>query len=134
MVEELPDTSSSYPKIVTFSTLASGTTTHQDRIEVDDDMSLIFAKIQIPPGESTGWHYHQGPVLIVVQSGKLKHTMKSGETQHITEGSAFIEPFGEEASHIGYNEMRTPLILYAAYLLPAGAPLAIATDGPESVG
>ncbi|WP_245813919.1 hypothetical protein [Rhodococcus marinonascens] len=33
------------------------------------DMALTFRRIEIAPGGTTGWHYHDGPVYVYVESG-----------------------------------------------------------------
>ncbi|MFJ4917588.1 MULTISPECIES: cupin domain-containing protein [unclassified Streptomyces] len=93
-------------------------------------------QILLPPGGTTGWHYHHGPLLIVVREGSLTHTFaRDLSTELVQAGQAFVEAPGPAHGHIGTNLGTTPLVMYAIYFLPSpGSPLAepIPAPGPQS--
>lgn len=87
-------------------------------------------EITIPPGQSTGWHYHDGPLYGVVKQGTLSHFDSSCETDGVYHtGDTIQEPAGTEYIHIGRNLGDTPLVLDVLYVLPHGSPFA--EDAPN---
>src|SRR3954467_12200193 len=46
-----------------------------DRYDVElkshDNTDIAVVKIDVAPGGHSGWHYHPGPVLVVVQTGTI---------------------------------------------------------------
>ncbi|MFC5253299.1 cupin domain-containing protein [Streptomyces nigrescens] len=85
----------------------------------------ILREITIPPGQSTGWHYHNGPLYGFVKQGTLSHfdaTCKQDGA--FKSGSTVREPPGANRVHIGSNLGTEPLTLEVLYVLPHGAPLA----------
>ena len=90
---------------------------------------VIVREITIAPGASTGWHYHDGPLIAVVKSGTLTRTLHDCSTQVTGAGGALVEPAGRELVHVGRNLGGEPLVLLVTYVLPAGQPLS--RDAPE---
>ena len=84
---------------------------------------------EFPPGGSTGWHTHLGPVLVTVVRGAV--TLYDGDDKTCTgvtytAGHGFIDQgFGHV--HLARNEGSEPANFYATYILPpdAGDTLAI---------
>ncbi|OIJ64636.1 cupin [Streptomyces mangrovisoli] len=90
----------------------------------------ILREITIPPGQSTGWHYHDGPLYGVVKAGTLSHFDSScAEDGLYRKGSAIQEPAGPSNVHIGRNLGRTDVVLDVLYVLPHGAPFS--EDAPN---
>ena len=88
------------------------------------DTDYILRKITIPPGQGTGWHYHDGTLYGYVQQGTLSHddaTCASHGTYPA--GATLTEPSGPDTVHLGRNEGTQPVVLYVLYVLPHGAPL-----------
>jgi quercetin dioxygenase-like cupin family protein len=80
-------------------------------------------EITVPPGQSTGWHYHDGPLYGVVNQGTLSHFDSTCASDGVyPTGSAIQEPAGAGNVHIGRNLGDTPLVLTVLYVLPHGAP------------
>ena len=70
------------------------------------------------PGESFPWHFHQGPLAIVVAQGDLTEDRGCGaplEVHHA--GEAFTEAPG--VVHAVTNNGTTPVILYISGILPS---------------
>ncbi|GHI01826.1 cupin [Streptomyces cellostaticus] len=87
-------------------------------------------EITIPPGQSTGWHYHDGPVYAFVKQGTLSHFNSAcGSDGVYRTGTTIRETFGPDHVHIGRNLGDTPLVLEALYVLPHGSPFS--EDAPN---
>src|SRR5258705_2495106 len=89
-----------------------------------DGVDYITREITVAPGGSTGWHYHDGRVFGVMKSGKLTHVDSDCSATTYRAGQTIIEPEGTDQVHIGRNDTNAPLVLYALYVLPVGAPFA----------
>lgn len=73
------------------------------------------------PGESTGWHRHDGPELTVVRSGEITVLREDGcEPAHYSPGEAVFFPDGQP--HLISNDGRVPAELMISILLAPGAP------------
>ncbi|MFF5854650.1 cupin domain-containing protein [Streptomyces sp. NPDC012751] len=83
----------------------------------------ILREVTIPPGQSTGWHYHDGPLYGVVRQGTLSHFDSSCASDGVYRtGASIREPSGSGYVHIGRNLGGTPLVLDVLYVLPHGSP------------
>ncbi|PXX54086.1 hypothetical protein DFR70_12567 [Nocardia tenerifensis] len=94
------------------------------------DTHYILRELTVQPGGTTGWHYHDGPLIAVVRKGVLTHydsscavdgTYRPGETINERSGVGY--------THIGRNQGSEPLVLDVLYRLPVGAPPA--EDAPN---
>ncbi|WP_445281427.1 cupin domain-containing protein [Streptomyces sp. DSM 118148] len=87
-------------------------------------------EITIPPGQGTGWHYHDGPLYGVVKQGTLSHFDSGCASDGVyRKGSAIQEPAGPDRVHIGRNLGTTPVVLEVLYVLPHDAPFS--EDAPN---
>ena len=88
-----------------------------------DGADVYVQHASIPPGGSTGWHSHAGPVFVMMVRGAL--TLYEGDDETCTgtsysAGSGFVDQgFGHV--HIARNEGSVPAEFYAFYELPAGS-------------
>jgi quercetin dioxygenase-like cupin family protein len=114
---------------VTATILAKGTSDQGLKIKTKGRTDVVVRTITIEPGGSTGWHYHQGKLIAVVQSGTLTRTMADCSVETATAGQSFVEPDGANHVHIGRNLGTVPVVLYVTYILPEGAPLSV--DAPD---
>jgi quercetin dioxygenase-like cupin family protein len=85
-------------------------------------MAVIRA-VTIPPGESTGWHYHPAVVRAVVLSGLLTRVLEDGTVETTGPGQSLVEV--PRQCHIGHNVGPDPVVLLANYQTPDGGPLAV---------
>jgi quercetin dioxygenase-like cupin family protein len=108
---------------VTATVLAQGTTDGGVKIKTKGRTDVVVRTITIAPGGSTGWHFHRGKLIAVVQQGTLTRTLDDCSVQTSGAGDVVIEPEGAKHVHIGRNLGTVPVVLYATYLLPEGAPL-----------
>ncbi|MFE5112065.1 cupin domain-containing protein [Streptomyces sp. NPDC056663] len=90
----------------------------------------ILRQIILPAGESTGWHFHDGPLYAFVQQGTLSHFDSSCASDGVYRpGNSLTEPADADHVHIGRNLGKTDVILDVLYVLPHGAPLS--EDAPN---
>ncbi|MFD4561198.1 cupin domain-containing protein [Streptomyces sp. NPDC058469] len=94
------------------------------------DTDYTLREITIPPGQATGWHYHDGPLYGFIKQGTLSHFDSSCASDGVYRaGSPIQEPAGSGNVHIGRNLGNTPLVLDVLYVLPHGAPFS--EDAPN---
>jgi quercetin dioxygenase-like cupin family protein len=90
----------------------------------------ILREITVPAGQSTGWHYHDGPLYGYVKQGTLSHFDSTCASDGVYRaGSTITEPSGPGHVHIGRNLGTTPVVLDVLYVLPHGAPFS--EDAPN---
>lgn len=110
--------------------LAKGLLPYSESVGGPADVS--FQRLTIPPGDRTAWHYHTGEVNVVVQSGTLTAQTPCGGVETMSAGQAFQEHPGE--IHLVYNAGADPVVLYAGYVVPAGAPRSVNVSEPICIG
>lgn len=91
---------------------------------------VIARQTVIEPGGTSGWHYHDGTLLVVVARGTLDHP--GGDCVPVTyrRGRIFREPSGPNYPHVARNLGTTPVTLFVLYLNPVGSPLSHHVDPP----
>ncbi|CAL9323432.1 cupin domain-containing protein [Streptomyces sp. SudanB182_2057] len=95
-----------------------------------DGTDYILREVTLPPGQTTGWHYHDGPLYGVVRQGTLSHFDSTCRTDGVYgTGETIEEPAGPGYVHIGRNLGDTPLVLDVLYVLPHGSPFS--EDAPN---
>ena len=100
--------------------VAKGTSPDGIVVESHGPTDVTVREITIAPGGSTGWHYHDGPLIAVVKSGTLTRTLHDCSTEVTRAGGSFVEPAGRHQTHIGRNLGTEPVVLVVTYVLPAG--------------
>jgi quercetin dioxygenase-like cupin family protein len=115
-------------------TITAGTATGGIAVAVPGPTEVTVRTITIEPGGSTGWHYHLGELLAVVQAGTLTRQLADCSVETSPAGQAFVEPAGGPHVHVGRNLGTAPVVLYATYVLPAGSPLAVEAPDPGCGG
>jgi quercetin dioxygenase-like cupin family protein len=94
------------------------------------DTDYILREITIPPGQATGWHYHDGTLYAYVKHGTLSHFNASCTSDGVYRKGSFLkEPSGADHVHIGENRGATDIVLEVLYVLPHGAPFS--QDAPS---
>jgi quercetin dioxygenase-like cupin family protein len=87
------------------------------------DTDYVLREITVPPGQATGWHYHDGLVYGYVKQGTLTHYHADCAVDGVyPQGTTLREPGGPSDVHLGRNLGDTPLVLEVFYVLPHGAP------------
>jgi quercetin dioxygenase-like cupin family protein len=87
-------------------------------------------EITIPPGQGTGWHFHDGTLYARVVQGTLSHFDASCASDGVYRKGDFLkEPAGSHHVHIGQNRGTGNVVLDVLYVLPHGAPFS--EDAPN---
>jgi quercetin dioxygenase-like cupin family protein len=115
------------PATVPYGFLARGT--HIDNASVasfaraikqSQGSTVVLQHVHFADGQSTGWHTHPGPVIVLVVSGQLDYVSDQCEVTHYPGGTGFVDAgFGNvhKAVAVGSTEF------YAVYYLPDSAQL-----------
>jgi quercetin dioxygenase-like cupin family protein len=89
-----------------------------------DGRDFIIRDSTIDPGGSTGWHFHDGTVVVAVKQGTLTHYAADCSVNGVyNPGDTFTEPAGPGHVHVARNLGATPVMLEVMFVLPAGKPL-----------
>lgn len=93
------------------------------KLKTRDAIDVVTQSLTLQPGGHSGWHGHEGPVLVVVKSGTVTSydfRDPSCSPHAYTAGQAFVDT-GE--GHIARNEGTVPAEVTFTFLLPRGAGL-----------
>jgi quercetin dioxygenase-like cupin family protein len=89
-----------------------------------DGRDFVISESTINPGGSTGWHFHDGTVVVAVKQGTLTHYAADCSVNGVyNPGDTFTESAGPANVHIARNLGATPVSLEVMFVLPAGKPL-----------
>jgi quercetin dioxygenase-like cupin family protein len=116
-------------------TLADSVEVNQDRIkfQTKDPVDLITQKVTFGPQATSGWHYHPGVVLVVVESGQVTTHDLNCNTKTYGPGQAFVES-GTDPFMVSNESDTIPAVDVATIASPAGGPFRIETDPPPCAG
>jgi quercetin dioxygenase-like cupin family protein len=92
---------------------------------------LIARQTVIEPGGASGWHYHDGTLLVLVARGILDHPYADRAPVTYRRGRIFREPSGPAHPHVARNRGTTPVALFVLYLNPTGSPLSRSVAPPD---
>lgn len=118
--------------------LSQGVTSAPFKIKADGDRKVLYRKAVVQPGASTGWHYHVGEEIAVINSGTF--TRIEGADCSVREygpGESLVEPVGPDTVHMGVNNGTEPVELYVVDIIAkdATAPTVPAPDpGCDTTG
>ncbi|MFE9566696.1 cupin domain-containing protein [Streptomyces sp. NPDC006487] len=105
--------------------LAKGAAPEPITLHAEGISEVLMRRIVLPVGAATGWHYHPGDLLAVVEQGELTHTDVHGRTDRYGPGDAFLEPRGSERVHEGRSTGADDVVLHVTYLNPSAGLLAV---------
>lgn len=94
--------------------------TDRIKFQIKDDVDVVAQTISIPAGGASGWHWHPGFVLVVVQQGTV--TVQVGcSVNSYPAGAAFHESGNTptQASNMG----TVPVIARVTYVIPHTSPV-----------
>jgi len=111
-------------------TMSGSVQVNDDRIkfQTKDAVDMITQKVTFPAGGTSGWHYHPGVVLVVVESGQVTTHDANCQTKTYGPGQAFVES-GNDPFMVS-NETAVDAVDIATIAPPAGGPFRIETDPP----
>ena len=81
---------------------------------------VTAAIVTVMPGQETGWHRHEVPLLGYILEGALTVDYGPAGSRTYEAGDAFLEAFGSE--HDGRNAGDAPMRLLAVYMGAEGVP------------
>lgn len=113
-------------------TLAEGIKVHQDQIkfQTKESTDVLVQTITFQPHGNSGWHFHPGVVIVVVESGHV--TTHDARCETVTYGphQAFVE--SGTAPFMVSNESGTEAaVVYATLVVPTGNLFRIETAAPS---
>jgi quercetin dioxygenase-like cupin family protein len=73
--------------------------------------------IELPPGQKTGYHLHEGGVIGYVLEGEIAFQLEGGEVQTLKNGSAFFEPPNQQVVRFDNLSQSAPARFLAIYPL-----------------
>jgi quercetin dioxygenase-like cupin family protein len=116
-------------------TLSDSVEVNQDRIkfQTKDPVDLITQKVTFDAHATSGWHYHPGVVLVVVESGQITTHDANCNTKTYGAGQAFVES-GTDPFMVSNESDTVPAVDIATIASPAGGPFRIETDPPPCAG
>lgn len=86
------------------------------------------------PGDSTGWHSHPGPSLVIVKTGTVTNYEADGSTctsHTYTAGQGFVDAGGSD-EHMVRDDTTAPAELIAVQILPGGSQRRIDEPAPAN--
>ncbi|HEY3210762.1 MAG TPA: hypothetical protein VGL18_13420 [Actinomycetota bacterium] len=96
---------------------------------VDEQMITITYH----PGGFSGWHYHPGFVMVIVESGHITAHFSDCSTKTYGPHEAFFES-GHEPFMVSNDSATEDAVVYAAFMAPQGSPFRVETDVPGCAG
>jgi quercetin dioxygenase-like cupin family protein len=88
---------------------------------------VTVQSLTLAPGGTSGWHRHQGVVLVTVKAGELTIYDSSCRKTTYPAGTAFSE---SSAVHVGRNEGTTPAEVVVTFAAPANRALTLDRPNP----
>lgn len=100
------------------------------KLQTQGAVEIAAQRVVVQPGGTIGWHSHPGPTLVTIFSGTMSFYHAEDCTMEIEYGPGQSFSNLPDEIHMARNEGSVPLVLYASYFVPAGAPL-IRIDQPS---
>src|ERR1700737_4530112 len=106
---------------------------YEIELQSDHNTDIAVANIAITPGGFSGWHYHPGPVLVVVKSGTI--TVYGADDRNCSPkvhpaGTSFYERGGIVGN--ARNEGTVDVVGVATFFAPPGSALRFDAAAPEN--
>lgn len=113
--------------------LAQGSSSQRPpvNLHVDGSNDVLQTELVFQPGAQTGWHYHPGPVVVVIKTGALTEIHSNGCVTVHPAGSVFFEM--KDEIHNAINQTGGVADVYATFLSPAGTQPLIPASNPGGV-
>jgi quercetin dioxygenase-like cupin family protein len=112
-------------------TLSNSVHVNEDRIKLQTKVptDVQVQTITFTPHGLSGWHFHPGIVIVVVESGQITTHDKNCHTKTYGPHQSFVE--SGTAPFMVSNESDTiNAVVYATFVAPAGSPFRIETNPP----
>ncbi len=115
-------------------TLSDTVQVNQDRIkfQTKDATDVLVQTITFDKHGTSGWHFHPGIVIVVVESGQVTTHDASCETATYSAHQSFVES-GTEPFMVSNESDTDKAVVYATIVVPAGSPFRIESAPPACV-
>jgi quercetin dioxygenase-like cupin family protein len=112
-------------------TLSDSVQVNQDRVkfQTKDPTDVLVQTISFLPGGTSGWHFHPGVVIVVVESGQVTTHDASCQTATYGPHQSFVES-GTEPFMVSNESATDKAVVYATLVVPAGSPFRIESAPP----
>ena len=103
------------------------------KIKTEGPIEFVTQRIEVAPLGTTGWHFHPGENLNVVQQGTVTLYHDEDCTAAVPYGPGTAFPTHPDEVHLARNESTTEtVVLFATYFHPKTTPpTAIRIDAPS---
>jgi quercetin dioxygenase-like cupin family protein len=105
------------------------TTTGRIAINKTNPSNVLFARVMLEPGGTTGWHSHPSYVFVLVKSGRAVRVNHHCDRAVFEQGDVFIERTDQIHKVINPGD-ETAVFLATFVGLPPGAPTLIDEANP----
>ena len=104
-------------------TLAEKVWYNLDGIKVQTKQSVDVATLEVTfaPGASAGWHFHPGPVFVVIREGTLSVWDEDCVKNEYSPGEVFFEAGRAESLLVKNESATTTVRVYGTFIVPEGA-------------
>ncbi|WP_067477987.1 hypothetical protein [Nocardia amamiensis] len=92
--------------------------------------AFILRQTLIEPGGTSGWHYHDGTLFVLVARGTLDHPGADCAPVTYRRLRVFREPSGPRFPHVARNSGPVPVLLCVLYITPVDSPLSRSVAPP----
>lgn len=112
-------------------TLSDSVRVNQDRIKLQtkDPTDVLVQTIIFQPRGNSGWHFHPGLVIVVVESGTITTHDANCQTSTYGPHQSFVES-GTAPFMVSNDSNTVNAVVYATLVVPAGDPFRIETAPP----
>lgn len=126
------------PGTLITTTILGARATLSDNVRVNQDgvkfrtkqpTDVLVQTITFQPQGSSGWHFHPGLVIVVVQSGQVTTHDSRCRTATYGPHQSFIES-GTKPFMVSNDSTAVPAVVYATIVVPAGDAFRIETVPP----
>jgi len=99
------------------------------RYPTNGTAELAAYLVEIPPGETTGWHTHQNPSLAYILEGVIDVEYEDGSRRQYRAGETLAEVV--EFKHTGFNKGKTPVRILLFVAGAQGTPVSTRSEPPK---
>lgn len=112
-------------------TLSDNIKVNQDRIkfQTKNPTDVLVQTITFQPNGTSGWHFHPGIVIVVVESGQVTTHDEDCRTKTYGPHESFVES-GTVPFMVSNESTTANAVVYATIVVPVGNPFRIETPPP----
>lgn len=103
------------------------------KIQTKNPVDVATLEVTFAPGASAGWHFHPGPVFVVIREGTLSVWNEDCVKTTYSPGSTFFEAGRAESLLVKNESATTTVRVYGTFIVPVGA-APLRTGSPHLCG